>query len=471
MSQKPELPQSLRILPLILAPILWALWIGASHAPAADNLAGTGRALFEHKWVVDDPVSSGGDGLGPMYNADSCVACHYQGAIGGAGPGDRNVTLLSLAVANKRLAPGKRSAIQSNAEKIHPGFDVGPGCTSNIILHQFSTEPRYARWRLGLLGQKLPVDARPAQIDAAIAEEQKRRAASPVIELQPRHGMSLRLVQRNTPALFGTGLINAISDETLLQLEEQQAKDASGIHGRVGRTADGKVGRFGWRGQVASLRDFSLTACSMELGLENERHLQAKNPLEPHNESKGKDLNQAQCDALVGFVASLPAPRQLAPVDQKEAKRLGQGALLFEGSGCVACHVRKVADVDGIYSDLLLHDMGPALEDPVPAFPEKTSAKASVERISSSSSSYGGTGSFCADVPSLTRREWKTTPLWGVRDSAPYLHDGRARTIEEAIALHGGEAASSAKKFADLDYVERSQLLMFLNSLAAPEIR
>jgi CxxC motif-containing protein (DUF1111 family) len=230
------------------------------------------------------------------------------------------------------------------------------------------------------------------------------------------------------------------------------------------------VGRFGWRGQVSSLQDFVLAACSIELGLENDRHPQPKNPLEPQGNSKIQDLNQAQCDALVGFVASLPAPRQLSPVNEKEAKLMGRGAELFELSGCIACHVRNVGAVDGIYSDLLLHDMGPKLEDPVPAFPEKSSPRSSVSRISSSSSSYGGTGSFCADVPSRARREWKTPPLWGLRDSAPYLHDGRARTVEEAIASHGGEAETSAKKFADIDYVERSRLLMFLNSLAAPEI-
>jgi len=468
MNHTRRLPSIRQYLLGVSAAVAWVIATGLWNPAAAGDLTASGRALFERQWVPNDPASPGGDGLGPMYNADSCAACHSQGGIGGAGPQERNVTLLSLAVANKALRPGKRLAIQSNAEKIHPGFDVGPGCTSSIILHQFSTEPRYARWRLGLLGQKLPAEARPAQIDAATAEEQKRRTGSPVFELQPRHGMSLRLSQRNTPALFGAGLIGSISDETLLQLAEQQKKSASGIAGRVGRTVDGKVGRFGWRGQVASLSDFVLTACSMELGLENERHLQAKNPLEPQRDPRGNDLSPAQCEALVGFVASLATPRQLPAGNEREARRLERGAELFEESGCVACHVRNVGEVGGIYSDLLLHDLGPNLEDPVPAFPEKSSVQASEARISSSSSSYGGTGSFCADVPSRTRREWRTPPLWGVRDSAPYLHDGRARTIEEAIALHGGEAAPSAKKFADLDYVERSHLLAFLNSLAAP---
>jgi CxxC motif-containing protein (DUF1111 family) len=279
----------------------------------------------------------------------------------------------------------------------------------------------------------------------------------------------LRLSQRNTPALFGAGLINSISDETLLELARQQPELFPGIDGRVGRTADGKVGRFGWRGQVASLREFVLTACSMELGLDNDGHRQAPDPLDPRKQPKGNDLTREQCDALVSFVASLEAPRQLPPANQKEAKLLDHGTKLFETTGCTACHVRNVGDVEGIYSDLLLHDMGAKLEDPIPAFPRRESAGTS--STSGISAYYGGPGDLFADVPARARREWKTPPLWGVRDSAPYLHDGRARTIEEAIALHGGEGANSAKKFADLDYVDRSHLLMFLKSLAPPEIR
>jgi CxxC motif-containing protein (DUF1111 family) len=467
MSQKRPHPQRVRILCGVSIPILWAVFFGCLNTAEAGDLGGTGASLFAHKWVADDPVSPGGDGLGPMYNADSCVACHHQGAIGGAGPGDRNVLLLSLAVPDMPRTPRGKSAIQSNAGKVHPAFTDGPNGAASIILHQFSTEPGYARWRLGVLGQKLPVDAKSGQIAAALAAERKRRGQPSVAELPRKNGVSLRLSQRNTPALFGAGLINSISDTTLLQLEDQQANSPFGVHGRVGRTADGRVGRFGWRGQVADLRDFVLTACSMELGLGNDRHPQAKNPLDLRRRSRGDDLTDEQCDSLVDFVASLPAPRQLWPANQKELQLLEQGTKLFETTGCVACHVENVGDVEDIFSDLLLHDMGPTLEDPVPAAPETSAAETNT---SGGSSAYGGSSTSFASIPPRALREWRTPPLWGVRDSAPYLHDGRARTIEEAIALHGGEGASSAKKFADLDYRDRSRLLMFLKSLAAPEI-
>ncbi len=468
MSPKLPLRQMIRSLRAVSVPILWALLIGTLNTAKAGDLSGTGRSLFVHQWVADDRLSPGGDGLGPMYNADSCVACHYQGAIGGAGPGDRNVLLLSLAIPKTPLTPRGKSAIQSNAGKVHPAFTDGPNGAASVILHQFSTEPGYARWRLEILGQKLRGDAEPARIALALAAERKRRGQPSVAELPRKRGVSLRLSERNTPALFGAGLINSISDTTLLQLEDQQANSPFGIHGRVGRTADGRVGRFGWRGQVADLRDFVLTACSMELGLGNDLHPQAKNPLDPHRKVRGDDLTREQSDALVDFVASLPAPRQLWPADQKELQLLEQGTKLFETTGCVACHVERVGDVEDIFSDLLLHDMGPALEDPVPATLETRTAET---KSSGGSSAYGGNSMSFAAIPPRALREWRTPPLWGVRDSAPYLHDGRARTIEEAIALHGGEGANSAKKFADLDYLERSHLLKFLKSLAAPGIR
>lgn len=111
--------------------------------------------------------------------------------------------------------------------------------------------------------------------------------------------------------------------------------------------------------------------------------------------------------------------------------------------------------------------MGPGLEDPIPAFPGRGETRTSAP--SGNSAYYGGPGDIFAEVPPRLRRVWKTPPLWGVRDSAPYLHDGRAQTLEQSIAAHGGEAEHSAKKFRSLDYQQRSHLVLFLKSLAGPQ--
>jgi CxxC motif-containing protein (DUF1111 family) len=461
----------LRITAPFVTALSFAVVLAATRTSTvqAEDRVQLGRELFEHQWVKDDPLSPDGDGLGPMYNADSCFACHSLGGMGGSGSAEHNVSLLSVAVANVNPTARERTAIRSHAGKIHPAFAAGPNAVASLVLHRFSSEPRYERWRLGVLGFERPAQAAPSRAVVAFLAAEKSGASLPsIVDLWRHNGFSLKFSQRNTPALFGARLVDSISDETLLELAKEQSQKFPGIEGRVGRTVDGKVARFGWRGQSASLRDFVLTACAVELGLENKGHPQAANPLERHKAKTGNDLTLEQCDALIAYVASLPSPRQIVPAIESELSRMKHGEKLFESSGCVACHVRDVGDVAGIYSDLLLHDMGAGLEDPIPAFPDREGRPGSA---SGNSAYYGGPGDFFVDVPPRLRREWRTPALWGVRDSAPYLHDGRARTLTEAIAAHGGEAEPSLRKFKGLNYLERSHLLEFLNSLSAPDLR
>ena len=120
------------------------------------------------------------------------------------------------------------------------------------------------------------------------------------------------------------------------------------------------------------------------------------------------------------------------------------------------------------YTDLLLHDMGADLSDPSPANPERVHMGIQTEFFG-----YGG-GSRSFDVfeevPANLTREWRTPPLWGVADSAPYLHDGRAATLAEAIKLHSGQASSSVNRFAGLSDVQQEELIAFLNTLRAPSV-
>ena len=228
-----------------------------------------------------------------------------------------------------------------------------------------------------------------------------------------------------------------------------------------------RSGRFGWRGHVANLSDFVLTACAMELGLETPNHPQVSDPTVPARlapKAKGPDLSNEQCDDLFEFVASLEPPQQVVPNDPQAAALVNNGQALFHSIGCAACHMARLGNVEGIFSDLLLHDMGAGLNDPLPANPEKT-------RVGTRSigGGYGG-GSFdvFAELPTSIRREWRTPPLWGVADSAPYLHDGRASTLEDAIIQHGGEAQSSKERFLELPTENRTPILLFLQTLRAP---
>ena len=256
----------------------------------------------------------------------------------------------------------------------------------------------------------------------------------------------MNVSERNPPALFGVGVIDAISDEALLAAEKATFADDPKTKGRVNRLKDGRLGRFGWKAETPDLHEFVLSACANELGLEVPGHHQAASPLDPDSAAKGLDLTQKDCDALVAYVRSLPAPNEKT-TPSPESAAVKDGRSMFEAAGCATCHRPRIADVGGIYSDLLLHDMGPALSD-----------SASYYGFSQPDSSNGG----------AKRQEWRTPPLWGFRDSGPYLHDGRAKNLEEAVAFHGGEGEDSARKFFKLLPDERLRVQAFLRSLAPP---
>jgi CxxC motif-containing protein (DUF1111 family) len=270
------------------------------------------------------------------------------------------------------------------------------------------------------------------------------------------------ITQRNTPALFGDGLLDAVPEATLHAEQRRnsslarlagmsRAKDFS-VRGRVVRMADGRVGRFGWKAEFASLDDFVRAACANELGLSNPSRKQATSLARRDYQPKGTDLTNAQCGQMTDFLRDLPAPVQIKPRERVAKAHVENGAKVFESIGCADCHTPDLGPIKGFYSNLLIHEMGADL---------------------ASSNGYNGdppvTPGFDNDEgipPSDT--EWRTPPLWGVADSAPYLHDGRAETLEKAIALHGGEASGVAKRFEALPISDQDALLAFLKTLRAP---
>ncbi len=196
-----------------------------------------------------------------------------------------------------------------------------------------------------------------------------------------------------------------------------------------------------------------LNACANELGLEVPGHHQVS--LAPAKEfdplKLNLDLDQHQCDLLVSFVASLPPPLFRGTTDRQVPS---WGYLVFEKVGCAACHAPRLGQVNGLYSDLLLHDLGDRMRD-FGGYGMSSSSRI-VDRAKDDDTSPSR-GNIAAN-------DWRTPPLWGVADSAPYLHDGRANTLDEAIRLHGGEAAPTSKRYAQLAQEDRRALLAFLQS-------
>jgi CxxC motif-containing protein (DUF1111 family) len=261
--------------------------------------------------------------------------------------------------------------------------------------------------------------------------------------------------------LFGAGLIDDIPESVI----EAAAKDntSSEVRGRVSRLANGRIGRFGWKGQTESLRQFVRQACAAELGLEVPGHSQAADPTQPTVKVKGLDLDEVECESLTAFVSSLKRPIERVPQDTEEGLAIQKGKEAFAAIGCAACHRPALGNVEGIYSDLLLHNLGRDLLDggqySILSQPPKPSAPAVVGKQPEVLGQRTRAGGLA------TPMEWRTPPLWGLQASAPYMHDGRAKTIEDAIAVHGGEATSSAKYFFKLAPDQRQDVITFLKTL------
>jgi CxxC motif-containing protein (DUF1111 family) len=457
--------------------------IGAADAPKSpgrDSVA-LGEELFHREWVANDTRSPRGDGLGPVYNDTSCVACHNLGGPGGAGPASKNIFLLNavrataqaqgrkVVAADEPNEPEKAATPPTPAGPVgfHPGFRD----SRSIVLHRFGTDPRYGEWASKKLGMPALVSGPALRQQASLSLASRIERQSPLGARRiVFEGFQITRSERNTSPLFGAGLIDAIDDEAIEAVAVDQAKSKTfpEVHGRVGRLPDGRIGRFGWKAQMASLDDFVRTACAVEIGLEVPDHHQSIDPLAPGGKPRGLDLIDEECSSLTRFVASMPAPVERKPSGPHEASWISAGRTLFVTTGCASCHRPKLGGVDGLYSDLLLHDMGPSLGD--------TGSYGIRQPDSSEETNDSGrpilAGANRPDSPTFVagarRQEWRTPPLWGLRDSGPYLHHGRAETLEQAIALHGGEAERTTRRYFDLSPAERSKLEAFLKSLVAP---
>jgi CxxC motif-containing protein (DUF1111 family) len=250
---------------------------------------------------------------------------------------------------------------------------------------------------------------------------------------------------RDTPALFGLGVLDQVTDSAILRDADPDDRDGDGISGRP-NLVGGRVGRFGRKAHIATLSEFAADAYLTEMGITSPARPEE---LKPQGEESACDLASDPEDdggAVVEFTnfIGLMAPLQPGYAVRQVKRATRPGARLFREIGCQSCHASRFKGVTAgprgrrlrivVWSDLLLHDMGPGLADGI------------VQGDASGS-------------------EFRTAPLWGVVWSAPYLHDGRAATLEDAIALHGGEASPARDAFLGLPADPRAQLMAFVKSL------
>ena len=345
---------------------------------AANDGGGASARLAELGSVLFSKEFGPADGLGPRFNARSCLACHQSPTSGGVG-------LNGLALVT-RIA------------------QIGSGSSAS-------------------------------RLDTAVPVARDKTIAELGFPCRLTHGPppgANVISLRNASPLYGLGLIEDIADEAILANAALQ----TGIKGRPNLVKDRfgreSIGRFGWKGDVANLQQFVADAFRNEMGITS--------PLAPQDVAiaadsgcgptkSGLDDDGSIIRAVTAYLADLPAP-----LPEKLVGKSSQGQVLFASAGCVSCHTPALPSRRGqvaLYSDLLLHDMGPALNDGIV---------------------QGG----------ATAAEWRTTTLWGLRLRTRFLHDGRAVTFAEAILAHDGDGAAASRAFRQLSPDDRKALLEFL---------
>jgi len=398
-----------------------------------------GNAFFNSPWVVAPASATARDGLGPLFNARSCDACHNNDGRGRP-PEHEGERPVSLVIQFATPVPGENNA---------PGGD--PHYGGNLNPFAIGGVPPEGTVRIQL--QELP---------GKFADGESYTLLSPQYifeelaygELAADNQFSPRVA----PAVAGMGFLEVVPEAQILERNDPDDANGDGISGRPNYVWDHRagrkvIGRVGWKANQPDIAHQTAGAFSNEIGMstslrpdQNCTEVQTACRAAPTGGSP--EVSDEIFQHIVGYQQMLGVPAR-RNIDAPEVRR---GARLFLEAGCEACHratftTGTVADRPWLsnqtihpFTDMLLHDMGAKLAD--------------------------GRADFEA-----TGSEWRTPPLWGiglqqvVNGHTRLLHDGRARDVTEAILWHGGEASRAQEAFRSMSKADRAALLAFIDSL------
>lgn len=417
-----------------------------------------GNGLFRKDWVSSPASTQASDGLGPLFNARSCQACHVKDGRGSLPGLDTAEQTDSVALLMRLSRPAQVDAAR---ESMGDGADVTAWLPDPVYggqLQPFAVPGLPAEGQVRITYTEVPVELNGGETVVLLKPDYRVENLG-FGPMHPDTVMSARLA----PPMLGLGLLEAIHEDDILANAARAKPD--GVKGRphwVKSLATGEtvLGRFNWKASRPDVLHQSSAAFSGDMGLST--------PLFPSHYGDCTD-QQPEClklphgaqphlgehevpERLMEFVNIYSQNLALPKRRDVDDARVLAGKKLFYESQCVACHVPKYVtrrdaerpehrfQLIWPYTDLLLHDMGPGLAD------EQVEGQAK--------------GS-----------EWRTPPLWGigltktVNPAATWLHDGRARTLLEAILWHGGEAQAARDRVVEMTPEERADLIRFLESL------
>jgi CxxC motif-containing protein (DUF1111 family) len=382
------------------------------------------------------------DGLGPLFNQNACEGCHV--ADGRAAPPNSTGDVLQ-GLLFRVSVPGKD---KHGGPKPHPMYG---GQLADKAIQGHKPEIVYAVNFTKITGN---------YGDGTKYTLQKPNYTFPEQNYGPL-GEKAMISPRIAPFMIGMGLLDAITEESILEREDIKDVNGDGVSGKANRVWSVEfnkymVGKYGWKSETPTLAHQSMDAAINDMGITNplfpnenctELELTCKNALSGTTDAN-TEITEAKMNELVGYLEFLAVPGR----DYLDNPDVKKGEELFTEIGCESCHRSEFKtgteqrqrrlhnQTIHPYTDLLLHNMGPELADNRP--------------------SYDADG-----------YEWRTPPLWGigmvetVNGHTRFLHDGRARNLEEAILWHSGEAELTKSKFANLSKDNRDKVIKFLKSL------
>lgn len=412
-----------------------------------------GNGLFKKIWVSSPSSTLASDGLGPLYNARSCQRCHLKDGRGHTpnGPDDNAISMF-LRVSIPGLP---EDAPQDIADYIA----TLPEPNYGLQMQDFALPGHSAEYRLDITYEEIPVAL--SEGDTATLRRPTYTAAD--LGYGPLHPDAM-LSPRVAPQMIGLGLLESIPVDDLLAKADPEDADGDGISGRPNIVWSAEfdkpmMGRFGHKAGMPTIMEQSAAAFAGDIGISSplyplphgdcteaqERCIDA-----PHGDGdvRGFEIDETGMDLVAFYSRNLGVPAR-RDVDDPQVLR---GKEVFYTTGCTACHTpshvtHRMPDrpehsfqLIWPYTDLLLHDMGEGLAD------NRPEARA-------------------------TGREWRTPPLWGiglterVSGHTQFLHDGRARSLLEAILWHGGEAQTAREQVVSMPKADRDALIRFLESL------
>lgn len=398
-----------------------------------------GRSFFTIPWVESPTATTARDGLGPLFNANSCKSCHQNNGGGESSTDksgsssdsvDRSIIL--------KLVQKRREVPQIKNQQ--SGFKPDPVYGSQLAINGNHDVPYEGRVKVTI--ESIPFeypdgDKVVLRKPTFIITDLNYGALSDDTSINPRRALSL----------IGMGLIDRIPADQILKREDEHDQNGDGISGKINtvwsvQDKKLKLGRYGWKATTASLLEQTANALINDMGLTSpwysmENCTPTQTACTTAYTSPTNDVPMQRLMAISEYISNLKVPLR----KKSQGK---QGEKLFYQVGCHQCHQTSYVSDTGVdidpYSDFLLHDMGVGLAD--------------------------NSRMFKADP-----EEWRTPPLWGIgiskrlNSKAGYLHDGRATTLEQAVLWHAGEALKVKDKFIHLNKNERAVLLSFLENM------